>query len=123
MSNLPISSKYVSSPELPVDADEREAMVARVNAAYESGQLDEFDYRAYLDIAFGAKTLGQLRPVAEGVPALPTYATPGNIERASATPGEVSPSKAPSGRLVGMIAGVGALALLALVIVLVLLVL
>lgn len=110
MSNLPISSKYVSRPDAPVDAAEREAMVARVNAAYEAGALDEFDYRRLLDVAFAAKTLGELRPVAEAVPAQPTYATPGNIVAASVAPGEVSPARPAGGRLfaVGVLAAVAA---------------
>ena len=51
MSNLPISSKYVSTPDKPVDERERESVVARVNAAFEGGQLDDLDYRRFLDLA------------------------------------------------------------------------
>lgn len=119
MSNLPISSKYVSTPDKPVDADERDRVVDRVNAAFEAGAFDDLDYRRFLDLAFSAKTLGELRPVVERLPAQATYATPGNIETASAPPGEVSPARAPSS---GLMLFAGAAVGLAVVVLIVLLV-
>ncbi|SMO81533.1 protein of unknown function [Propioniciclava tarda] len=100
MTNLPISSKYVSTPERPVDAAERETLVDRVNTAFESGAIDDLDYRRYLDAVFAATTLGELRPVVENLPAVATYATPGNIESSTLRPGEVSTARTPSGRLI-----------------------
>lgn len=115
MSNLPISSKYVSMPAAPVDEAEREAMVARVNAAFEAGAFDEETYRHYLDVAFAARTLGQMRPVAEALGPQATYATPGNIVASAATPGVVAPAQPPSGRLLAIVAASGIAALLILV--------
>ncbi len=117
MSNLPISSKYVSTPDKPVDARERDLVVDRVNRAFEAGAFDDLDYRRYLDIAFSAKTLGELRPVVEKLPAQATYATPGNIEEVAAEPGEVSTARAPSGRLLlfaGALVGVAVVVLIVL---------
>jgi len=54
MSNLPISSKYRSTPDAPVTDAEREALVARLNAAYEAGKLDDDAYRGHLDRVFAA---------------------------------------------------------------------
>ncbi len=118
MSNLPISSKYVSTPDVAVDAREREAIVARVNAAFEDGQLDDFDYRACLDRAFAAKTLGELRPVVEKLPVAATYATPANIEQARVQPGELTPATAPSNRSMLVLGGGIVVAVLLLVLVL-----
>jgi len=120
VSNLPISSKYVSTPDKPVDARERDQVVDRVNAAFEAGAFDDLDYRRYLDLAFSAKTLGELRPVVERLPAQATYATPGNIERAAAAPGEVSPARTPSNRLLLLAGAVVGLAAVVLIVLLVL---
>ncbi len=121
MSNLPISSKYVSTPDKPVDERERESVVGRVNAAFEAGQLDDLDYRRYLDVAFRAKTLGELRPVVERLPAVAPSATPGNIEPATLEPGQLSEARAPGGRSMLLLGGGVAAALVLLVILLVIL--
>nr|NLI48982.1 DUF1707 domain-containing protein [Propionibacterium sp.] len=118
MSNLPISSKYVSTPGKPVDERERESVVARVNAAFEAGQLDDLDYRRYLDIAFRARTLGELRPVVERLPAVAPHATPGNIEPASVRPGELSEARQPGGRTIALLGGVVVAAIVLLVLLL-----
>jgi len=121
VSNLPISSKYVSTPGKPVDERERETVVARVNAAFEAGQLDDLDYRRYLDLAFRAQTLGELRPVVERLPAVASHATPGNIEPAVVEPGQLSEARQPGGRSMMMLGGGLAAALVLLVILLVIL--
>lgn len=118
MSNLPISSKYVSTPDKPVDAVEREAVVARVNAAFESGALDDLDYRRCLDLAFAARTLGQLRPVVEALPPVATYDTPANIEQAPVQPGQLAPAGTPANRTLVLAAGGVAAALLVLIVLL-----
>ena len=121
VSNLPISSKYVSTPDKPVDAVERESVVARVNAAFEAGALDDLDYRRCLDLAFAAKTLGQLRPVVETLPPVASYDTPGNIERAPLEPGTLAPAGAPANRTLLIAGGSAAVAVLILLILLVIL--
>lgn len=105
----------MSTPGRPVEAREREQVVDRINAAFENGALDDLDYRRYLDVAFSAKTLGELRPVVENLPAESTYATPGNIESSSVRPGELSTSRAPSGRLILIMLSVVAVAAILLV--------
>lgn len=121
MSNLPISSKYVSTPDKPVDDRERESVVARVNAAFEGGHLDDLDYRRFLDVAFRARTLGELRPVIERLPVASPYATPGNIETATIEPGQLSEARQPQGKSVLMLGGAVAAAIVLLVILLVVL--
>ncbi len=105
VSNLPISSKYVSAPAVPVDAGERDAVVNRLNAAFEAGQIDDLDYRRYLDIAFSARTLGDLRPVVERLPAQVTYATPGIIVDGRTPPGELAEARKPDVKMVLVAAG------------------
>lgn len=109
MNNLPISSKYVSTPDKPVDEGEREAVVARINAAFEEGRFDDVDYRSMLDVAFSAKTLGELRPVVERLPAVASYETPGNIESATVQPGEVSQARQPASGTVLIVTAVTAI--------------
>jgi hypothetical protein len=121
VSNLPISSKYVSTPDKPVDERERESVVARVNAAFEGGQLDDLDYRRFLDLAFRARTLGELRPVVERLPVAASYDTPGNIEPAVLQPGELSQARQPGGRSMLLVGGGVVAALVLLVILLVIL--
>ncbi len=75
-SNLPISSPYRSTPDAPVTDAERDRLNARLNAAYTAGGLDQDDYRARLDLLFAAKRLGELVPVVEGLPPLPTHSSP-----------------------------------------------
>ena len=60
-SDLPISSKYRSTPDAPVDDRERDSLVARVNDAFEQGKLDDWTYRRALGTVFAAKTLGEGR--------------------------------------------------------------
>lgn len=105
MSNLPISSKYVSTPAVVVDASERDAVVSRLNAAFEAGLMDDLDYRHYLDAAFSAATLGDLRPVVERLPVVATYATPGNIADGRTPVGEVSEARAPDAKMILVVAG------------------
>lgn len=118
MSNLPISSKYRSTPQAPVTDAEREALVTRLNAAYETGRLDEEAYRSGLDAVFAASRLGELVPVVEALPPSPTHAVPDIVETGPAAPGELTPSRQPSGR---MLVTLGATAAVALVVLLVLL--
>lgn len=93
MSNLPISSKYRSTPERPVDDPEREDITQRLNAAFEAGAVTQDEYRALLDRVFAARTLGDLAPVAERLPAKPTHDQPEVVrQEGTLPPGELAPA-------------------------------
>ena len=123
MSNLPVSSKYRSRPHDPVDDDERESVVARVNLAFEQGALDDGRYRHALDATFAAKTLGELLPVVELLPVQATHNVPAIVSEGSVggRPGELSEAHKPGNRTVMTVIGGVAAALLVLIVLLVIL--
>ncbi len=96
-SELPISSKYRSTPEAPVSDGERDDLNARLNSAYTDGSLDAEDYQARLDVLFRATTLGQLVPVVDGLPARQTYDSPAIVASSGGRPGEVSSARGAAG--------------------------
>jgi hypothetical protein len=120
-SNLPISSPYRSTPDAAVTDAERDRLTARLNAAYTAGTLDHDDYRARLDLLFAAKRLGELVPVVEGLPPLPTHSSPAIVTSSSGQPGELSESR-PPGRLAAVVVGGVAAVVLLIAILLVLLI-
>lgn len=120
-SNLPISSPYRSTPDAPVTDAERDRLSARLNAAYTAGTLDQDDYRARLDLLFTAKRLGELVPVVDGLPPLPTHSSPAIVANSSGEPGELSESR-PPGMLTAAVVGGVAVAILLIVILLVVLI-
>jgi Domain of unknown function (DUF1707) len=120
-SNLPISSPYLSKPEAPVTDGERDRLNARLNAAYTAGTLEEEDYQARLDLLFAAQRLGQLVPVVEGLPPLPTHSTPAIVASSDGQPGELSESR-PPGRLTAVVVAGVAAAILIIAILLVILI-
>jgi hypothetical protein len=107
-SNLPISSPYRSTPELPVTDAEREQLNSRLNAAYTDGKLDADDYQARLDALFAAHKLGQLVPVVEGLPPLQTYNNPAMVASTGGQPGELAPARAASGVSLLLVGGIAA---------------
>ena len=122
MSNLPISSKYRSTPYEPVTDQEREQLTARVNDAYTDGKLDDEQYHAHLDLVFAARTLGELVPVVTAVGVAPTYQEPAIVAQTGTNrPGELAEIKTPgrSGLVVAGVVGAGVLLLLLLVVVLI----
>lgn len=123
MSNLPISSKYRSSPDKPVDDAEREDLAFRLNEAFTAGGIDQMDYTRMLDVIYSARTLGQLVPVVEALPVKSTYDQPAIVDqRGGLPPGEVEPA---GGNPVGLgkwaAGGTAALVLLVVVFILLLL--
>lgn len=100
---------------------ERDRLNARLNAAYTAGTLDQEDYQARLDRLFAAKRLGELVPVVEGLPPLPTYSNPAIVTSSGGQPGELSESR-PPGRLTAVVIGGVAAAILLIAILLVLLI-
>ena len=103
-SNLPISSPYRSTPDAPVTDAERDRLNARLNAAYTAGALEEEDYQARLDLLFAARRLGELVPVVEGLPPLPTHSSPAIVANSGGEPGELSEPR-PPGRLTAAVVG------------------
>jgi len=120
-SNLPISSPYRSTPDAPVTDAERDRLNARLNAAYTAGTLDQDEYRTRLDRLFAAQRLGELVPVVEGLPPLPTHSSPAIVTSSGGQPGELSESR-PPGRLTAMVVGGVAAAILVIAILLVVLI-
>ncbi len=120
-SNLPISSPYRSTPDAPVTEAERDRVTARLNAAYTAGTVDQDDYQARLDLLFAATRLGELVPVVEGLPPLPTYSSPAIVASSGGQPGELSESR-PPGRLTAVVVGGVAAVVLLIAILLVLLI-
>ena len=119
-SNLPISSPYRSTPDAPVTPTERDRLSARLNAAYADGALEEDDYRGRLDQLFAASKLGELVPVVEGLPPLPTYESPAFVQNPAGQPGEVTASRPGSSFSVLLISIIVAVVLLIAILVLLL---
>jgi hypothetical protein len=88
--NLPISSPYRSKPDAPVTDMEREQLTARLNAAFTAGKLEQEDYQFRLDQLFAATRMGQLLPVVEGLPPMPTHSTPDIVASAGGEPGQLT---------------------------------
>lgn len=101
MNNLPISSKYRSTPDLPIPDAEREALVSRLNRAFADGVVGSDVYRANLDHLFAARTLGELVPIVESLPPEPTHEQPAVVhQEAPVGPGELVPARPPGARTV-----------------------
>lgn len=122
MDNLPISSKYRSTPNEPVTDQERDELTVRVNEAYTDGKLDDEQYHAHLDQVFAARTLGELVPVVAAVGPAPTYKEPAIVAQTTSNrPGELAEIRPPgqAGKVVLgiVVGGVSLLVLLVLVLV------
>jgi hypothetical protein len=122
MSNeLPISSPYRSTPEVPVSDAERDQLSRRLNAAYTDGQLQEDDYRARLDQLFAARKLGELVPVVQGLPPVATYNDPAVVASTGGQPGQLTESRQAGGIALMAVGGVALGILLIAILLLVLL--
>ena len=95
-SNLPISSPYRSTPDALVTEAEREQLSSRLNAAFTDGKLEQDDYQFRLDQLFAATRMGQLLPVVEGLPPMPTYENPEIIASAGGEPGQLADTRSAS---------------------------
>lgn len=93
MSDLPISSKYRSTPDAPVTEADRNELGTRLNDAFTEGKLDADDYRMRLDRLFAARRLGELVPVVEGLPPLQTHHSPAIVGTGSGRPGELAETR------------------------------
>jgi hypothetical protein len=110
-SNLPISSPYRSTPDAPVTTAERDRLSARLNAAFADGALEQDDYRTRLDRLFAATKLGELVPVVDGLPPLPTYESPAFVQNPGGQPGELTAGR-PSARFSLVVLSVVAMVIL-----------
>lgn len=118
MPELPRSSKYVSTPHKALDEEERNRLVARLNEGYSDGVVSEDDYPVHLDTLFSATTLGEVAPVVAALPPVATHDVPALVEAGSGQPGELTPIGAPKPLTQFLLIGVGGVALLLLIAVL-----
>ena len=118
--DLPISSKYRSTPNEPVSDGERNALSGQLNDAFTAGRIDQTTYSELLDQVFGAQRLGDLVGVVETLGKPATYAVPAIVDQGTpgGQPGELTEAHRPAARttvaLVGGIAGVAILAVIVL---------
>lgn len=89
---LPPSSKYLQRPNDLVDEVERDSINKRLNAAFADGRITHDEYAVAMDQVFGAKTLGDLVPVIEKLPAAATN-VPAIVEQSGPPAGNVSQSR------------------------------
>jgi hypothetical protein len=105
-----------------VTEGERNSLSARLNSAYEAGALDSEDFSRRLDRLFAAQRMGDLLPVVEGLPPLPTHQNPAIVAtQAGSEPGELAAARSGSQLTliaVAVLAGVVALIAILLVILL-----
>jgi Domain of unknown function (DUF1707) len=111
-SNLPISSPYRSKPEAPVTDAEREQLTSRLNAAFTDGKLEQEDYQFRLDQLFAATRMGQLLPVVEGLPPMPTHSNPEIVDSGDGEPGQLAEPRNASRFALVLIAVVAAVVVL-----------
>lgn len=96
MSNLPISSKYRSTPNEPVTDTERDTLSAQLNDAFTAGKLEQDEYDSLLETIFGAKTLGDLVPAVEALGKPATYNSPAIVQDSpKGQPGELTEARKP----------------------------
>ena len=107
VSELPISSKYRSTPDAPVTSEDREQLSRRLNDAFTAGRLDQDDYSQRLDRLFAAQRLGELVPVVDGLPAVATYSDPAAVQQPSdRPPGELTEARSGNRLTIAVIGGV-----------------
>lgn len=117
---LPPSSKYLQRPGDPVDETERAAITQRLNDAFADGRLAHDEYAEAMDIVYDARTLGDLVPVMEKLPAAATN-VPAIVEQGGLPAGQLAEPRSlvPAAVMVGVV-GLSLLAVLAILLVLIL---
>ena len=116
MSGLPVELEYQHDPTSQVTPSDRDNVSARLNEAFTQGDLDVADYQTRLNALFQATQKGQLVPVVAGLPAQYRSNEPVLGGDQAAKPGELAPiGRAPSALVK---AGVGASAVLVVLIIL-----
>lgn len=121
--DVPISSKYRSTPDEPVSDGERSQLSEQLNEAFASGRIDQATYSNLLDKVFGAQRLGDLVEVVEVLGKPATYAVPAVVaEVGSGRPGELAETRSRAPRsLVVLASGIAAGVVVAVIVILVLL--
>lgn len=121
--DLPISSKYRSTPDEPVTEAERNRLSAQLNEAFEKGRIDQPTYTQLLDQVFGAQRLGELVGPVEALGKPATYDVPAIVQQTQpGRPGELTEAHRPAARSqLMLVGGVGGLTLLAVVLLLIIL--
>ena len=116
---LPPSSKYLQRPGDPVDETERASITQRLNDAFADGRLTHDEYAEAMDIVYDARTLGDLVPVMEKLPAAAAN-VPAIVEQGGPPAGQLSEPRSlvPAAVMVGVV-GVTLLAILAILLVLI----
>jgi hypothetical protein len=72
---------------------ERNNVSSRLNEAFAAGTIDADDYQDRLDRLFAAQRLGDLVPVVDGLPPLPTHQPPAIVASTGGRPGELTPAR------------------------------
>ncbi len=113
---LPPSSKYIQRSADPVDDTERDAITRRLGDAFADGRIPHDQYSADMDIVYAARTLGDLVPVIERLPAAVDN-VPAIVEQGKLPAGQVAAPRSliPAAIMVGVV-GVTLLAMLLLLI-------
>ncbi|MFT3889177.1 MAG: DUF1707 domain-containing protein [Arachnia sp.] len=89
---LPISSKYIQRSGDPVDDVERDSLTRRLNEAYADGRITHDQYAVDMDVVYGARTLGELIPVVERMPAAPAD-VPAIVQQGGLPAGQLTSSR------------------------------
>ncbi len=113
---LPPSSKYLQRSADPVDDAERDSLTQRLNAAFSDGRIEHADYAAAMDVIYASRTLGELVPVIEKLPAAAAN-TPAIVAQGNLPAGQVTEARnlAPMAIAVGVV-GVVLVAVLAILV-------
>ncbi|HJE51613.1 MAG TPA: DUF1707 domain-containing protein [Tessaracoccus flavescens] len=117
---LPPSSKYIQRSGDPLDEVERDSITKRLNAAFADGRITHDEYAEHMDTLYAARTLGDLVPVIEKLPAAAT-SVPAIVEQDRALPaGQVTESRNLMPYVIGTaVVGVTLVAMLLLLLVLI----
>ncbi|CAL8967394.1 hypothetical protein TESS_TESS_00119 [Tessaracoccus sp. O5.2] len=89
---LPPSSKYLQRAGDPVDEVERESITSRLNGAFADGRITHDEYAHAMDVVYDARTLGDLVPVVERLPAAAT-SVPAIVEQSGPPAGNVTTTR------------------------------
>ncbi|MDO5677715.1 MAG: DUF1707 domain-containing protein [Propionibacteriaceae bacterium] len=116
---LPPSSKYLQRPGDPVDEAERASITARLNDAFADGRLSHDEYAEAMDIVYDARTLGDLVPVMEKLPAAASN-VPAIVQQGGPPAGQLTQPRSlvPAAVMVGVV-GLTLLAMLAILLVMI----
>lgn len=116
---LPPSSKYLQRPGDPIDETERASITQRLNDAFADGRLTHDEYSTAMDVVYDARTLGDLVPVMEKLPAAAAH-VPAIVEQGGVPAGQIAQSRSlvPAAMMVGVV-GVALVAVLIILLVLI----